>query len=171
MSGPALMTETMVEKYGQPVSLQPLSAIHPTVSGFSSGGYMAHQLHVAYSDFFEGVGIAAGGPFACSSIAGFYNCATPPDPDVVSERLLLMNATKYQYEGKIAALSNLVNNHVWIFSGTKDTTVFPSIVTKTYQFYKDIGTQNLLFYNWNQSTHSFPSTDPYSPISCNGNNF
>jgi len=32
-----------------------------SVSGFSSGGAMATQLHVAYSSAFVGVGIIAGG--------------------------------------------------------------------------------------------------------------
>ena len=170
--GPAPMKETMVSKYGAPISLKPLGAISPTVSGFSSGAYMAHQLHVAFSDFFEGVGIAAGGPFGCSSIKGWRSCATPASPDdVVNERALLMKATEYQYNGQIAPLSNLVDSHVWIFSGTMDTTVLPSIVTKTYEFYKDVGTKDLLFYNWNHSTHSFPSTDPYSPKTCTSNNF
>jgi len=31
-----------------------------TVSGISSGGQMAHQLHIAYSDLFSGAAIIAG---------------------------------------------------------------------------------------------------------------
>ena len=38
-----------------------------TVSGLSSGGFMAAQLHVAYSaTFAKGAGIVAGGPFYCA---------------------------------------------------------------------------------------------------------
>ena len=38
-----------------------------TVSGLSSGGFMAAQLHVAYSATFnKGAGIVAGGPFYCA---------------------------------------------------------------------------------------------------------
>ena len=38
-----------------------------TVSGISSGGYMAAQLHVAYSATFKkGAGIVAGGPYYCA---------------------------------------------------------------------------------------------------------
>ncbi len=38
-----------------------------TVSGLSSGGFMAAQLHVAYSETFaKGAGIVAGGPFYCA---------------------------------------------------------------------------------------------------------
>ena len=38
-----------------------------TVSGLSSGGFMAVQLHVAYSaTFAKGAGVVAGGPFYCA---------------------------------------------------------------------------------------------------------
>ena len=36
-----------------------------TVSGISSGGFFAHQFHVAYSKLVNGARIIAGGPFAC----------------------------------------------------------------------------------------------------------
>ena len=37
-----------------------------TVSGISSGGHMATQLHIAYSDLFSGVAVLSGGPFNCA---------------------------------------------------------------------------------------------------------
>lgn len=37
-----------------------------SVSGVSSGAYMAVQLHVAYSETFMGVGSIAGGPYFCA---------------------------------------------------------------------------------------------------------
>lgn len=37
-----------------------------SVSGLSSGGYMAHQFHLAHSRRIMGVGILAGGPYACA---------------------------------------------------------------------------------------------------------
>src|SRR5215210_9286287 len=36
-----------------------------TVSGLSSGGFFAHQFHVAFSKLVTGAGIIAGGPFRC----------------------------------------------------------------------------------------------------------
>ena len=38
-----------------------------TVSGISSGGYMAHQFHIAYSDAVIGAGVVAGGPYRCAA--------------------------------------------------------------------------------------------------------
>ena len=42
-------------------------ALEPTVtvSGLSSGGFFAHQFHVAYSELVAGAGIVAGGPYGC----------------------------------------------------------------------------------------------------------
>jgi hypothetical protein len=37
-----------------------------SVSGISSGGFMAHQFHVAHSEQIMGVGIVAGGPYYCA---------------------------------------------------------------------------------------------------------
>lgn len=132
---------------------------------------MAHQLSVTYSDFFEGVGVAAGGPFGCATEYGVANCAIPKNVEQISDRLLLSNAQKWQYENKIAPLKNLKNMPVWIFSGVDDTTVFHSIVDKTYNFYKSLGVRNLTYLNNIKSSHSFPSTDEYAPKACDQNNF
>jgi hypothetical protein len=37
-----------------------------TVSGLSSGGFFAHQFHIAYSELVAGAGIVAGGPTGAS---------------------------------------------------------------------------------------------------------
>ena len=37
-----------------------------SVSGISSGGFMAHQFHVAHSRNLMGAGIIAGGPYNCA---------------------------------------------------------------------------------------------------------
>ncbi len=47
----------------QPIPNLDQSAI--TVSGLSSGGFMAHQFHIAFSKLVTGAGIIAGGPFRC----------------------------------------------------------------------------------------------------------
>jgi hypothetical protein len=60
-----------------------------SVSGVSSGGYMAVQFHVAYSSIVKGVGVIAGGPYNCaenSAWRAIRNCMNPgpsdPVPDV-----------------------------------------------------------------------------------------
>ena len=62
---------------------------------------MSHLMHVIYSDFFTGVGIAAGGPYGCTGTNGYSvtQCKTvPKDIDVdVIENL----AVKMEKEGLI----------------------------------------------------------------------
>jgi predicted esterase len=43
-----------------------LDSAKTTVSGLSSGAYMAHQLHLAYSDRIAGAALLAGGPYHCA---------------------------------------------------------------------------------------------------------
>ena len=51
-----------------------------TVSGLSSGGFFAHQFHVAHSSLVTGAGIIAGGPYGCvEAIPNPFLPATPLD--------------------------------------------------------------------------------------------
>ena len=47
---------------------------------------------MAYSNFFLGVGIAAGGPFMCAKEYDVVNCSTPGNIDLINERSLAMDA-------------------------------------------------------------------------------
>ena len=96
-----------------------------TVSGISAGGQMAHQLHIAYSDLFSGVGIVAGGPYGCadgSLATAMARCMGKLDaPLPVSEFVdKIKSAVK---EGAVADTKNLGDDRVWLFHGTQDTTV------------------------------------------------
>ena len=51
-----------------------------SVSGISSGGYMAVQFHIAHSATVIGAGVLAGGPYYCaqgSVWTALYNCMEP----------------------------------------------------------------------------------------------
>ena len=45
-----------------------------TVSGLSSGGFMANQLGYAYSATFKGIGVFAGGPYMCAGHSNYTAC-------------------------------------------------------------------------------------------------
>ena len=57
-----------------------------TVSGLSSGGFMAHQFHIAFSKLVTGAGIIAGGPFRCVETISnpFFWFGSVPFPQVVT---------------------------------------------------------------------------------------
>ena len=52
--------------HAAPLPALKIDATNVTVSGLSSGGYMATQLHVARSSLFRGAGVVAAGPYYCA---------------------------------------------------------------------------------------------------------
>jgi poly(3-hydroxybutyrate) depolymerase len=66
--------QTTLADLGQRLKLDPAQI---SVSGVSSGGFMAHQFHVAHSADIVGSGVIAGGPYYCtkgSVISGLTEC-------------------------------------------------------------------------------------------------
>jgi len=111
-----------------------------SVSGLSSGAYMAGQLQLAHSRQIVGAGIVAGGPFACAESAwarafpfwptavlqngqfALYRCTrngwgTPDAPALVAR------ARELADDGQIDPLQGLADDKVYLFSGEADETV------------------------------------------------
>jgi hypothetical protein len=129
-----------------------------SVSGLSAGAYMAGQFQIAHSSIVRGAGIVAGGPYGCAESA--YADAMPgpgapflnlskamngcmldamrawgvPDPEVLAER-----ARKLAQSDRIDATDGLVRNRVYLFSGTNDHIVLPSIVAAAAKLYAALG--------------------------------
>lgn len=111
-----------------------------TVSGMSSGGYMAVQMQVAHSSRVTGVGALAAGPYYCaqgSIWAAFNNCREPgwwaPMPDL---QTLKNHAERFAREKQIDPTAQLSQARVWLFSGTQDRTVKPEVVDALRGFYR-----------------------------------
>jgi poly(3-hydroxybutyrate) depolymerase len=107
-----------------------------TVSGISSGGYMAVQLHVAYSGVFKkGAGVIAGGPFNCaenSLLNGVIRClgrASIPVPELVKI------TNDWAKNGLIDPTTNLTTSKVYLFAGAKDSAVAPSTTAALQAYY------------------------------------
>ena len=108
-----------------------------TVSGFSSGAFFSHQLHVAYSNSITGAGVVAGGPFNCSmgSLVRVDTACTL-NAYLLDVTKLTTLATQAASAGLIDDVNNLQNDRVYIFSGLLDAKVLPSVVSVTEQFYR-----------------------------------
>lgn len=93
-----------------------------SVSGISSGGYMALQFAVAYSDLVTGVGVFAGGPFRCAAdgVAAALNSCMQGRPDPLHSIAETETAARYR---RIASPDNLSRQRVWLFSGYNDGVV------------------------------------------------
>lgn len=110
-----------------------------TVSGVSSGGYMAVQMHLAHSSRVTGVGALAAGPYYCaqgSLWTAMNHCMTPgawtPLPRL---EILKGQADRFAAERLIDPAENLAKARVWLFSGSLDRTVQPAVVDGLGRFY------------------------------------
>ena len=107
-----------------------------SVSGLSSGGFMAAQLHVGHSaTFAKGAGIVAGGPFYCAE--GSITNATGrcmASPSGIPTSTLVNTTNSWASAGSIDPVANLQNSRVYLFSGSIDSTVKTGVMDalKTY---------------------------------------
>ena len=106
-----------------------------TVSGVSSGAYMAGQYHVAHSSEVAGAGLIAGGPYWCASGSmkqGLGPCMQGGDMGV----LALVDYARAQADlGSIDALVNLNGDRVWAFHGANDAVIHPDVPAAAVEFY------------------------------------
>lgn len=112
-----------------------------TVSGLSSGGFMAVQLQVAYSASIAGAGVVAGGPYYCAAgNAAFRKICMgqlslfPPNPSVMAGY-----ARAFAVAGSIDPLARLAARRVYVFSGTEDSVVRPTAAAATVEFFRRVG--------------------------------
>jgi hypothetical protein len=129
-----------------------------SVSGLSAGAYMAGQFQIAHSSIVKGAGIIAGGPYGCAESAfadvmpgpgaPFLNLSKAmngcmldamqawgiPNPELLAER-----ARKLANLDRIDATEGMARSRVYLFSGTNDRIVVPSIVAAAAKLYSALG--------------------------------
>jgi poly(3-hydroxybutyrate) depolymerase len=105
-----------------------------SVSGISSGGYMAVQFHVAFSSMMKGAAIFAAGPYDCSkgSIQTALGACTSGSPDVAS---LVAITNQYAQANAIDNPSSLASQRIFLFGGADDPIVAPSVVDALHDYY------------------------------------
>ncbi len=112
-----------------------------TVSGLSSGAYMAVQLHVAHSKSITGAGVVAGGPYFCAEgqlTTALNTCMQTflGQPDAAA---LVGQARSLADAGRIDPLADLAGDRVYLFSGSQDDTVTPTVMDAARDFYLEAG--------------------------------
>jgi poly(3-hydroxybutyrate) depolymerase len=133
-----------------------------TVSGLSSGGFMAVQMHVAYSATFKtGAGIVAGGPFYCAegSVANATGrCMTHSTSIPVSS--LISTTNSWAGSGFVDAVGNLAASKVYLFSGTSDNTVKQAVMNDLQTYYQGfIPAANIVYKNNIAAGHAMITDD------------
>lgn len=155
------------------VNLPPLNIdkTQTTVSGLSSGGFMAVQLHVAYSATFKkGAGIVAGGPYYCAqgSIATATG-ACMANPSAISTSALVSNTNNWASQGLIDPVANLQSSKVYLFSGSIDSVVTPGVMDALKTYYNSfVPAANVVYKNNLAAEHAMITDDYGSTCSTKG---
>ncbi len=130
-----------------------------SVSGLSSGAFMAVQFHTAYSSEVMGAGIVAGGPYNCvfSNFGGISTCMQ----GIPNAGASYASAQTFAWSGQIDGLDHIKNSRVYIFHGTKDSTVGQFAVEATRAYYRIIGVpdQQIQYVDSVPSGHAFITPD------------
>jgi poly(3-hydroxybutyrate) depolymerase len=148
-----------------------------SVSGISSGGFMAVQFQVAHSASVRGAGVIAGGPYNCSRdnvLTAVAKCSCTGEPSVpcaVTESSAdvpgLLEATRdLAASGQIDPPSGIATQKVLTLSGNKDSLVPPAIAHQLSAFYLALGlpAANLSAVTLPNAAHTMPT--PKFGIAC-----
>ncbi|MBI1891185.1 MAG: PHA-depolymerase-like protein [Burkholderiales bacterium] len=136
-----------------------------SISGISSGGYMAVQMQVAYSSKFQGAAIFAGGPYYCAQGNMFNATGYCMSGSGIPLSSLYSYTDSNASSGKIDPTSNLANHKVYMFSGTNDTAVKQPVMNALKSFYQHYNVSNIIYNNTSVAQHAWISD--YGPNSCN----
>jgi hypothetical protein len=146
----------------EPIPALAAKASGVTVSGISSGGYMAGQYQLAYSSSIAGVGIIAAGPWGCAqgrprpwwwvdwwwlprglweaqTALGPCMAGSDGGPDIAASTALARGMAE---AGTIQPLAGLADDRIYLFTGRSDRTVMPEVVRRAGVFYRGLGVQD-----------------------------
>ncbi|MEC9367146.1 MAG: poly(3-hydroxybutyrate) depolymerase [Pseudomonadota bacterium] len=130
-----------------------------SVSGLSSGAYMAGQFQLAHAGIVVGAGIAAGGPWACADnpaarLSPFWPQVLAANATQALEGCMKDNLSGFGVgdpgalerrardlagEGAIGPIDALAGDKVYLFTGGKDSTVAPALVRRARDLYLRLG--------------------------------
>jgi poly(3-hydroxybutyrate) depolymerase len=142
--------DTSLTELGRTLTIDPAQV---SVSGVSSGGFMAHQFHVAYAARVIGAGVIAGGPYDCAGERSFLSWFDPTGlfaslhicsamnplglflgpPDV---KRALARVRSEAEAGRIDDPAHIARARAYLFSGANDRRVPGPVVESLEQFYR-----------------------------------
>ena len=144
-----------------------------SVSGISSGGFMAVQFEVAHAGIVKGAGVVAAGPYWCaqgSSITATTACSCTLDPyhtlcavsaDSTRVSDLAAATQRFAAEGRIDDPAALARHRVIRFAGGQDHTVPAPVVAQLGRYYGALGVpaENLAALDLPAAGHAMPTPD------------
>lgn len=153
----ALMSAQAIAK---PTTLN-LDTDNITVSGLSSGGYMATQFQLAHAEIVKGAGVVAAGPYYCaqnSITTALAECVTKTSDDFSMDALSTY-IKQNQATNKIADEASIAKQNVIVIHGTNDQKINRKAADNLVAQYKALGIENLTYINDKPFSHVFPTID------------
>lgn len=157
--------------HAQVMSLPALGAGQVSVSGLSSGAYMAVQFQVAFSRTVIGAGVIAGGPYycsqgsvytattSCSCTNDFYGCRVRPGGTRVQDLITITDW--FAATQSIDPTSALARHRIWMFSGTIDSVVPQPVMNDLLSYYRHYVDANRISYQRTLAAEHAMPTDRY----------
>lgn len=152
-----------------------------SVSGISSGAYMAGQFQVAHSSIVKGAGIVAGGPYGCaeskfSRLWPIWTTAVPHNLNralnaCMSNRLrfmgvpdvdrLVRRTREMADDGSIDPVHGLEDDRIYLYWAMNDPTVAESVMVDAREYYRKIGVPDdqVVFIKGAKGGHAFITED------------
>ena len=140
-----------------------------SISGISSGAFMAVQFATVWSGTIKGVGVVAGGPYYCAqgtAIDGLTGnigpiltatgpCMVGPPPALEP---LVRQTDDWAGSGDIDDTNNIARQKIYVFDGYNDAVVNRTVTDATYRFYlhylSDRNKGNIFYQNAIGAGHS-----------------
>ena len=145
-------------------ALGPYKVSDVTVSGISSGGYMAVQMHISHSAIVNGSAVFAGGPFYCAEgdiLFAENKCMKIIEGLPNVEGLVALTRDDAAF-GYIDPVSHLKDDRVYLFSGKADTVVHPEVVHSLRTYYQHFVETNNVVSDFNvDAEHCIPTDGTY----------
>jgi hypothetical protein len=144
-----------------------------SLSGISSGAFMAVQFQVAHSSIVKGVGVVAGGPYFCSqgsTLGATTRCSCTLDPAHLACSVsatsadvpALEDATRrFAADRLIDGPNHLAGQRVFIFAGGKDPIVPAPMAAQTADYYRrfSVPAQNISTKMLDNAGHTMPTVN------------
>jgi poly(3-hydroxybutyrate) depolymerase len=165
LAAASLSMSTAAVPAPQPGSLGGYDITGTYVSGLSSGGYLANQLHVAYSGLFQGAGIFSAGAYDCAQNnlnTALYACMDTYQARKTPAELEQLTRNRAA-AGSVDSPQNLAGDPVWLFHGGADQTVDRVVNDDLATYYRDFGAR-VVYNNTSAAGHAWIS--PIAPNSC-----
>ena len=165
----SLSTKALAQSPG-PLTSYNAAITESSVSGISSGAFMAVQFGTAWSSVIKGVGVVAGGPFWCaqaqaSDIINGYTlpiltatgpCMKGPPPDL---QIFIDKANAMAQSGVIDPTAGLGHQKIYLFHGYNDAVVAKPVTDAAADFYRhylgDAAAHNLYYQTAVGAGHSY----------------